>query len=162
MKHLLLLAAIIVSAPSLVPTVSSAQDAEVWTVIQQLQADMRADRQAVVAANMPLTEAEAQAFWPVYKAYRTEADMIGDRHAKAIIEYANKYDTMDDATAESLAKQTFKIDHDRVSLIEKYYKNVKKVLTPSKAARAAQIERKLDMIVALGVSSEVPLVPTKK
>jgi Spy/CpxP family protein refolding chaperone len=162
MKRLLLIGSLLVSALLIVPAVSSAQSADVWTVIQQLQAEVNTNRQALVAANLPLTEAQAQAYWPVYKAYRTEADMIADRRAKLIVEYANKYDTMDDVTAESLAKQMFKIDHDTVSLREKYYKNVKKVLTPVKAARAAQIENKLDMIVSVAISSELPLVPVKK
>ena len=37
-----------------------AQQVDQWTAIQQLQADLKADRQAVVAANLPLTEGEAQ------------------------------------------------------------------------------------------------------
>ena len=37
-----------------------AQQVDQWTAIQQLQADLKADRQAVVAANLPLTEGEAR------------------------------------------------------------------------------------------------------
>ena len=50
---------------ALAPPVASAQTVDTWTAIQQVQADLKADRQAVVAANLPLTDGEARAFWPV-------------------------------------------------------------------------------------------------
>ena len=39
-----------------------AQQVDQWTAIQQFQADLKADRQAVVAINLPLSEEEARAF----------------------------------------------------------------------------------------------------
>ena len=66
------------------PNAARAQQVDQWTAIQQLQADLKADRQAVVAANLPLTEEEAQAFWPAYKEYRVEVEKLGDRMVKLI------------------------------------------------------------------------------
>ena len=59
------------------PNAARAQTVDPWTALQQVQVDLKADRQAVVAANLPLTEGEARAFWPVYKDYRGEIEKIG-------------------------------------------------------------------------------------
>jgi hypothetical protein len=61
----------------LMAPVAGAQTVDPWTAIQQLQADLKADRQAVVATNLPLTDGEARAFWPVYKEYRAEVEKVG-------------------------------------------------------------------------------------
>ena len=39
-------------------------------LMQQLRTDIQAYRQALVAANLGLTEAEGEAFWRVYSEYR--------------------------------------------------------------------------------------------
>lgn len=52
---------------------AGAQTVDDWTAVQQLQAEVKADRQAVVAANLPLSDTESRAFWPVYKAYRARS-----------------------------------------------------------------------------------------
>ena len=83
------------------PHAARAQQVDQWTAIQQLQADLKADRQAVVAANLPLTEGEAQAFWPAYKEYRVEVEKLGDRMVKLIASYAASFETMTDAKADA-------------------------------------------------------------
>ena len=54
-----------------------------WTAVQQLQAEVKADRQAVVAANLPLSDTESRAFWPVYKAYRAEIETLSQPDGEA-------------------------------------------------------------------------------
>src|SRR5262245_3309781 len=82
-----------------------AQTIDSWTTIQQLMADLKADRQAVVAANLPLTDGEARSFWPLYKEYRAEVEKVADRTAKLIVAYAANYETMDDAKADGFFKE---------------------------------------------------------
>ena len=67
------------------PNAARAQTVDPWTALQQVQVDLKADRQAVVAANLPLTEGEARAFWPVYKDYRGEIEKIGQRVASLML-----------------------------------------------------------------------------
>lgn len=142
------------------PGVALAQTDQ-WTMVQQLQADLKADRQAVVAANLPLTEGEAKIFWPVYKEYRGEVEKLGDRVAKLVVAYAANYQTMNDTKAEAFFKEQLSIDRDRLALREKYVPKVRSVLPMLKAARFFQIENKIDAIVNLTLASEIPLVPTK-
>lgn len=140
---------------------AQSQKPDNWTVIQQLQADLKADRQAVVATNLPLTEGEAKGFWPIYKEYRSEVEKLGDRFAKLVVAYAANIDTMTDTKAEAFFNEHLAIERDRLALKEKYVPRVRKVLPPTKAARFFQIENKIDSIINVSLASEIPLVPIK-
>ena len=144
------------------PASVGAQAADQWTEIQQLQADLKADRQAVVATNLPLTEGEARAFWPVYKEYRGEVERLGDRLAALITVYAASFGTLTDEKADTFFKELLAIERDKVTIREKYLPKVRAVLPAIKAARFLQIENKLDAIVNVTLASEIPLVPVKK
>jgi hypothetical protein len=139
-----------------------AQAVDQWTEIQQLQADLKADRQAVVATNLPLTEDEAPAFWPVYKEYRGEVEKLGNRLATLITAYAAAFKAVTDEKADAFFKELLSIERDRVTVREKYVPKVRAVLPAVKAARFFQIENKLDAIVNMALASEIPLVPVKK
>jgi hypothetical protein len=115
-----------------------------------------------VAANLPLTEGEAKAFWPVYKEYRGEVERIGDRMAQLIVAYASNYETMNDTKADAFFKDSVAIERDRLAVREKFIPRVRATLPAQKAARFFQIENKLDAIVNLTLASEIPLVPVKK
>lgn len=140
---------------------SAQQKPDTWTMIQQLQSDLKADRLLVVSTNLPLTDGESKAFWPVYKEYRTEVEKLGDRTAKLIAAYAANFETMDDTKAEAFFNEQMAIDRARVALREKYVPRVRKVLPPAKAARFFQIENKIDSIINVTLASEIPLVPIK-
>ena len=156
------LAAIAILAVLGTPRAAQAQAADPWTALQQVMADLKADRQAVVAANLPLSEGEARAFWPVYKEYRGEVEKIGQRVASLIAAYAANFETMTDTKADAFFKDSLAIDRDRVSVREKYVPKVRAVLPAQKAARFFQIENKLDAIVNVTLASEIPLVRVGK
>jgi hypothetical protein len=163
MKHVAppaLLAALLVAGP--LASLAHAQKVDSWTQIQQLQADLKADRQAVVATNLPLTEAESKTFWPVYKEYRSEVERLGDRTAKLIANYAKAYTSMTEAQADAFFTEWMAIERERTAVRDKYVPKVRSVLPASKAARFFQIENKLDAIVNVSLGSEIPLVPLKK
>ncbi len=47
-------------------------------------------RQATVAANLPLTEAQGNAFWPVYLKYRDEVTKQNERLGELIKKYSTR------------------------------------------------------------------------
>src|SRR5262249_62277601 len=59
----------------------------------------RADRKAIVGANMKLTDEQSKAFWPLYDAYEAKMDKLDDRHAAEVKTYAQHYQTLTDADA---------------------------------------------------------------
>ena len=47
---------------AMLPGAANARQVSAWTEIEQLRADLKADRQAVVAANLPLSEGRVEGF----------------------------------------------------------------------------------------------------
>ena len=142
---------------------AAAQDSQAtWTAVQQLQADVRNDRQKLVAENLPLSEGEARAFWPVYNSYAADLAKTGDRRASLIAAYASNFESMDNTKASAFMKDYLGMEEERVKVRKKYADQATKVLGAQKAARWMQIETKLDAIINLGLASEIPLVPIKK
>jgi len=131
--------------------------------LQQLRADIQADRQAVVAANLGLTEAEGEAFWPLYREYRAEmAKKVGDPMQKLIQEYATIYDSATDEQAKAMVDQMMAIGHDELKLKESYLGKFRKVLPEVKVARFFQIENKVDTLIRLELADSIPLISPAK
>jgi hypothetical protein len=55
--------------------------------IQLLRKDLRSQKKQIVAANMNLTDVEAEKFWPVYDQYTADLVRINDVKAALIKQY---------------------------------------------------------------------------
>jgi hypothetical protein len=126
--------------------------------IEVLRQELRTDRQAVVAKNMKMTEAQATAFWPVYREYQAELTKVGDRFIKLLETYGKQYDTMKDADAEATLKNYLDIQEAKVKLQSDYVGKFKKVLPATLVTRYYQIENKIDAIINLELAAGIPLV----
>lgn len=118
------------------------------------------NRQAIVAANLPLTEAEAEAFWPVYRKYRNSVAEMDSKAFDLIMEYARLYNAEGVTDEAGLRLTQAAIDNDRARqrAREQQWRDVQKVLPGAKAARYMQIEGKLDAIRRAELVKEIPLV----
>ena len=85
-----------------------------------LREQLRADKKAVVASVLELTEGEAKAFWPVYNAYQSDMVAHYDRLLKLLDTYAKSYEALTDETATSLLKQYLALERDHVALLTSY------------------------------------------
>ena len=144
------------SAPSGANTVSEEQVNE--ANIQLMRQDIRSERKKVVAANMPLTEAEAVKFWPVYDRYIGETIKVNDARFDVLKEYAKNYDTATDDQADSFIKRWLALDQDSTQLRLKYIPEFEKVISHKKTAMFFQIDRRVNMMIELQLASQVPLV----
>jgi hypothetical protein len=126
--------------------------------IELMRKDIRSQKKQIVAANVPLTDSEAQAFWPVYDQYTAELTKLGDQKYALIKEYAESYSTMTDAQADDWTKRLLKMDSDVVALRIKYQPSFRKILPPKKAALYGQVERQAQMMIDTSIAMQVPLV----
>jgi hypothetical protein len=118
-----------------------------------------ASRQATVAANLPITEVQGKAFWPVYLEYRADVTKQNVRLAKLIDRYSLEYATMTDDEAKQLTRTYLDIDRERLHLKEEYLTKFEKVLPAALVARALQTEQKLDAMQQFTLARSIPLVP---
>jgi Spy/CpxP family protein refolding chaperone len=134
------------------------QGAQIDQDIDLLRKDIRSQKKQLIAANVPLTDAEAQKFWPVYDQYTAELVAIHNDKYQLIKEYAQGYSTMTEAQADDWAQRLLKLDANVAVLRQKYWSNFRKILPAKKAALYEQVERRAQMLIDLQISSQVPLV----
>ena len=126
--------------------------------IQLMRQDIRSERKKVVAANMPLTEAEAVKFWPVYDRYIAETIKVNDTRFALLKEYAKNFDATSEQQADSFIKRWLALDNDNTQLRLKYIPEFEKVVSHKKTAMFFQIDRRVSMMIELQLASQVPLV----
>ncbi len=144
------------------PANASAAPAEKYldNYIQVLRSDVRSDRMQIVTEAMRFTESEAAAFWPVYRNYQEEVSKVDDQKYALLKDYARHWSDMTDAQAREMADQSFTLELRKTELKRKYFKEFEKVLPATRVARFFQVDHRLDLLVALKVASDVPLVPS--
>ena len=120
--------------------------------------DLRAEKKKIIAANVPLTEAESTKFWPVYDQYAEELRKLNDEFITVIKDYAANQKTLTDAQAVSMIKRWSELQVEAAKTRLKYVPLIEKVIPGKKAALYFQIERRLQALLDIQVASEVPLV----
>jgi len=136
------------------PTKEAALDRD----IQMLRQDLRAQKKQIIAANMQLSEAEAVKFWPVYDEYTQETTKLNDIRVTLIKEYAQNFENLTDAQAQSLTKRYLDLDDAVTQLRLKYVPIFNKVLPAKKTARFMQIDRRLGLLMDVQLAAQIPLV----
>jgi Spy/CpxP family protein refolding chaperone len=119
---------------------------------------VKADKRAVVAKNMELTEAEAKKFWPLYDAYQKDLDKLLQRQNRAIVDYVNQASSMSDANAKRIARELLDADAEEQRLRERQLKKLYAILPARKAIRYLQIENKIRTLNHYDMGAQIPLV----
>ena len=126
--------------------------------IELLRSDIRSSKKQIIAANMKLTDAEAQKFWPVYDAYAQETTKLGDSRLALIKEYANHYEDMTDAQAESLVNKMATLDEQTATVRQQWIRKFATVLTGKQNALFFQLDRRINLLLDLQFAANIPLV----
>jgi hypothetical protein len=133
------------------------QESETRAAVEVTRADIQADRQALVASNLPLTDEQAKVFWPLYREYRAEMQKVGDRLVNLIENYGQNYESLTDEQAAQMMKEYLKMQQDSLAIKNKYMPRFTKILPAKTVMRFYQIENKMDTIVMLAVAAQIPL-----
>ena len=128
--------------------------------MQILRDKLKADKKVLVAANMELTESEAQGFWPLYDQYQKDLQQINQRIADLLESYAADLQgkSLTDGKAKKLIEEAVAIEQAEAQLKSTYAPQLSKVLPVKKVARYLQIENKIRAIVKYDLASGVPLI----
>jgi hypothetical protein len=147
-------------APAAVPGALPAATTEALTDadIARMRAELRADKKKVTAETLQLTEAEAAKFWPIYDKYIAELTVINTQKYDLIKEYTERFGTYTDAQATDFIKRYLDVDVQASKLRSKYVPIVGKVLPGIKTATFFQIDRRLAMLINLGLAAELPIM----
>ena len=126
--------------------------------IELVRSVVQTGRKAVVVKNMKLSDAESEAFWPVYNEFETSMRVVNDRRVKVLTELARDFETLTDEQAVDLLEQFFKFQQERVKVRKSFLKKFKKVLSGKQVTRFYQIDSKIDTMIDFDIARTVPLV----
>ena len=132
--------------------------AEMDKLVELMRKDVRAQKADIVGKTMAFDAAQAAAFWPVYKAYEAEMQAASDERVAVIQDLAEHFDSINDAKAKGLLDRSFAFEQKRLAVMAKYKDEFLKVLPAKMVARFFQVDSRINNLVALEVSSQIPLV----
>jgi ribosome-binding ATPase YchF (GTP1/OBG family) len=125
--------------------------------IQLLKSNIRSQKKQIVAANMDLTDAESEKFWPVYNRYAEDMAKSYDIKIALFQEYLQNYDSMSGEEAESYLRRRAAVEEDIMQVRLKYLPEFRKVLTGRETALFYQIDWRLDLMINLQLA-QAPMV----
>jgi hypothetical protein len=143
------------------PAVSSEADAQkknVQAYIDLLRKNVREQKSEIMGAIMVLSADDAAKFWPIYSEYDAQLTKLNDQRVENIKEYARGYDQMNDEKADELIQKSLAFQKQRTELLAKTYERVKQAVGAITAARFAQVEHQLLLIIDLQIASSLPVV----
>lgn len=143
------------------PAVAADLPPDARAALEAASAELLADREALIDANLDLTPAEAQRFWPLYREYISKRKTLGDQRIDMVIDYASAYPDVDDAKAKSLIGRSLKWDRQAADLRQRYAKEIGTVLPATKLMRFLQIEKRVDNAIELQLQALVPIVDVR-
>jgi len=126
--------------------------------IELLREDVRAEKVALITEVMQFTDEEAARFWPVYRGYERQLNMVVDDRIRMIKDFADRYGTFDDRASRKLAEQSFRLESRRTALKRKFFPRFEKAVGARTAAQFFQLERQINLLVELQIASELPLL----
>jgi len=126
--------------------------------IQMMRKDIRSQRKQIIAANMKLTDAESEKFWPIYEQYVSELVQINGTKYALIKQHVQTSGALTDTESESSVKQWLDVDQSVAQLRMKYIPSFRKVLSPKSTALFYQLDRRVQLMIDLQLVASLPLV----
>ncbi len=137
---------------------ADAQKKNMQTYVDLLRKDVRQQKAEIMGAVMVLSADDATKFWPIYSEYEVELTRLNDQRVANIKEYARTYNQMTDEKADELIQKSLAYQKQRAELLAKTYDRVKQALGAVTAARFAQVEHQLLLIIDLQIAASLPVV----
>jgi Spy/CpxP family protein refolding chaperone len=128
------------------------------TDMQALRTAVRADKKALVASTLNLTDAEAKKFWPIYDAYQRDLDLANRRRNLVVVDVVGSNKPISNLYAKNLANELLAADEAEIKSRRTMQNKVMKALPDTKAARYVQLESKIRAFQDYDIAVAIPLV----
>jgi hypothetical protein len=141
------------------PAPPSAGAQTVKETLEVTRQAVETQRRVLVAGALPLSEAEARAFWPIYDDYERARRRFDERANRLVADFVASLPDLSDTQAKAMLAEAFAIDDERLELRRRFSERMAKALPPRKLVRFFQIDNKLDSVVRADVARQIPLAP---
>ena len=126
--------------------------------IRLFRKDLRSLKKQLIAANIDLTDDEAQQFWPIYDRYTAEMTKIVDKKFELLKEYASNYSSITNEQADAYIQGRAAVEQSALQLRLKYMPIFRKVLSGKTTALFVQIDWRIGLVMELQLASQVPII----
>jgi len=140
------------------PAASVSKDTELDILLDTL----RANRKALIAVNLQLSNDEAAKFWPLYDRYQKELSAVADRVVALVQDYEGHFRDMADEKALQLTEAYLSTEADRLKVRTSYLPEFAKILPGRTVARFYQIENKIDAVIRYDLASTIPVIDEER
>lgn len=133
--------------------------AQVNTAEYEILKDLAAaERKALVAENLNLSDEQGEIFWPLYNDYLADMNTLLDKQVKLLNNFADNFENMSDEKATEITNTYFSIKAEENKIRSSHTKKMQKVLPAKTVFRFTQIENKLNAITNFDAAMEIPLI----
>ena len=157
-----LAAALMLSSPLFAAGLSNPtlEEQQVLAKAEEAQAQESPQKRAFIDQQLGLSPQEAARFWPVYEQHQAGLGELNRRRVENILSYARAWNagSVDDETANKMAREAIAIEEDEASLLKRSYVHASRAVSPAQAARYVQIEAKARAVLRAQEMMSVPLV----
>jgi hypothetical protein len=149
-----------ISALFVTPAPASSQ--ETGSSRQQVEAARQLIREGArqfVEDELPLSDGEAEKFWPLYDAYRQQVIAVEDEYVELIREFIEKYDrySLTDADANEMTDRYFDIKIRVLQVRQSHLPRFREILSGMTVMRLYQLENKVQAEIDATLALLVPL-----
>ncbi len=129
------------------------------TYIELLRSNIQLEKKNVIAESLDLSDKLSEKFWPIYNEYQSELIKITDKRIELIKNYAKNYQTLSDKKVNNYIERAFDNREELLKLDKKYYKKVNDAIGSRYAGKFIQLISKINALVDIQISAELPLFP---
>ncbi len=158
MRLIVMSAVLLVASTGAIAQTATADQSGTDTDIALLRSDVQAQKNDVIAHTMQFNDADAKAFWPLYREYANKQQILGDQRVSVIKDYSAQYDTLTDAQADGLMARMMKFEKSRADLRAEYYPKFKAAIGAKQAAKFIQVDNRLTLLVDLQLANAIPII----
>jgi hypothetical protein len=124
--------------------------------VEALRQDVQTSKRRLITWNMGFTEAESEAFWPVYRRYEYDLDAVNSEMVALVRDYSAKGGVLTDEDAGRMLRRRFDIEQRRLDVKRRYVSDFRGPLPGPKVAKFYQVDKAIDMLIDIAVMSELP------
>ena len=127
--------------------------------METLREEAKADKKALTAENLNLTDTEGKAFWPIYESYQKDITKVNEKLVNLIKDYAKEYRarSLSDKKAKQLISDYMAIEEDILKLTKSYLNKLSTVLPAKKVMTYFQMENKIQAVLRFDCAIGIPL-----
>ena len=129
----------------------------------EVQHDIReAERRAIVASNLRLSEDESTKFWPIYDAYRNKVKDQEKAGFGLLQRIAKTFGNVPQDEAVAMVTQALDIESTVQNIRNEHLLELQNIIEGTKLFRYFQIDARLNAIFKFQLTKKIPLLPVQE